>query len=362
MPDPGSLPFLARFSQLFFDFVRGDVPAVGRRAADMAAECRDAGLAGLLAYALVYLATAQLLHGEFLDAIATAEEGLRIAADTGQTHVTRELASTAAGLAAITGDEKACRARADQVRELSAGVQTLAPAGADCALAMLDLGCGRYQSALDWMRAATSGPARRNPEVLYAYPVHVEAAVRSGRTDLAARPLAQFTAWAGAISQRWATAVAARCTALTADDADAEALWREAIAAHEGDGRPFEQARTRLLYGEWLRRNRRRAHAREHLLAAAAAFARMGARPWQERAEAELRAAGAGTLAVTADDPLARLTPQELQVVRLAAAGASNKQIAAQLFLSPRTVGFHLYQAFPKLGVSTREELARYAP
>ena len=361
-PDPGSLPLLARFSQLFFDFVRGDVPAVGRRAADMAAECRDAGIAGLLAYALVYLATAQLLHGEFLDATATAEEGLRIAADTGQTHVTRELASTAAGLAAITGDEEACRARASQVRELSAGVQTLAPAGADCALAMLDLGCCRYQSALDWMRAATSGPARRNPEVLYAYPVHVEAAVRAGRTDLAARPLAQFTAWAGGIGQRWATAVAARCAALTADDADAEPLWREAIAAHEGDGRPFEQAHTRLLYGEWLRRNRRRADAREHLLAAAAAFARMDARPWQERAEAELRAAGAGAPTVTADDPLARLTPQELQVVRLAAAGASNKQIGGQLFLSPRTVGFHLYRAFPKLGVTTREELARYAP
>ncbi len=361
-PDPGSLPFFAGFSQLFFDFVRGDVPAVGRRAADMAAECRDAGIAGLLAYALVYLAAAQLLRGEFLDAIATAEEGLRIAADTGQTHVTRELASAAAGLAAITGDEQACRARAAQVRELSAGVQTLAPAGADCALAMLDLGCGRYQSALDWMRAATYGPARRNPEVLYAYPVHVEAAVRAGRTDLAARPLAQFTAWAGAIGQQWATAVAARCAALTADDADAEPLWQEAIAAHEGDGRPFEQARTSLLYGEWLRRNRRRADAREHLLAAAAAFARMGARPWQERAEAELRAAGAGAPAVTADDPLAQLTPQELQVVRLAAAGASNKQIGAQLFLSPRTVGFHLYRAFPKLGVTTREELARYAP
>src|SRR5215472_3196604 len=360
--DHRSLPFFAGFSQLFFDFVRGDVPAVGRRAAGMAAECRDTGIAGLLAYALVYLADTQGLRGEFLDAIATAEEGLRIAADTGQTHVTRELASTAAGLAAITGDEEACRARAAQVRELSAGVQTLALAGADCALAMLDLGCGRYRSALDWMRAATYGPARRNPEVLYAYPVHVEAAVRAGRTDLAARPLAQFTAWADAIGQQWATAVAARCAALTADDSDAEPLYRKAIATHEGDGRPFEQARTRLLYGEWLRRNRRRADAREHLLAAAAAFARMGARPWQDRAEAELRAAGAAPLAVAADDPLARLTPQELQVVRLAAAGASNKQIGAQLFLSPRTVGFHLYRAFPKLGVTGREELARYAP
>ncbi len=156
--------------------------------------------------------------------------------------------------------------------------------------------------------------------------------------------------------------MAARCAALTASDADAEPLYRKAIAAHEGDGRPFEQARTRLLYGEWLRRGQRRADAREQLLAAAGAFARMGARPWRERAEAELRAAGARQAVVTADDPLARLTPQELQVVRLAAAGASNKQIGAQLFLSPRTVGYHLHKAFPKLGVSAREELARYAP
>jgi DNA-binding CsgD family transcriptional regulator len=361
-PGPGSLPFFAGFSQLFFDFIRGDVPAVRRRAAGMAAECRDAGIAGLLAYALVYLAHAQLLHGEFLDATASAEEGLRIAADTGQTTVTRELASTAARLAAVAGDEDACRVRAAQVRDLSASGQTLALAGADCALTLLDLGSARYQSALDRMQATTAGPARHNPELLYAYPDHVEAAVRAGRPDLAARPREMFTTWAAAIGQRWATALGARCAALIASDSDAEPLWRQAIADHEGDGRPFEQARTSLLYGEWLRRNQRRADAREHLLAAAGAFARMGARPWQDRAEAELRAAGAGAAAVTADDPLARLTPQELQVVRLAAAGASNKQIGAQLFLSPRTVGFHLYRAFPKLGVTTREELACYAP
>jgi DNA-binding CsgD family transcriptional regulator len=211
------------------------------------------------------------------------------------------------------------------------------------------------------MQAAATGPAWHSPHLLYAYPDHVEAAVRAGRPDLAAGPLAKFSAWAGAMGQGWATAVAARCAALTAGDGDAEPLYRKAVAAHEGDGRPFEQARTRLLYGEWLRRSRRRTDAREHLLAAAGAFARMGARPWQDRAEAELRAAGARAPGVTADDPLARLTPQELQVVRLAATGASNKQIGAQLFLSPRTVGYHLYKAFPKLGVTTREELARYA-
>jgi DNA-binding CsgD family transcriptional regulator len=212
------------------------------------------------------------------------------------------------------------------------------------------------------MRAASTGPTRHSPHLLYVYPDQVEAAVRAGRPDLAAGPLAKFSAWADAIGQRWATAVAARCAALTAGDNDAEPLYLKAVAAHEGDGRPFEQARTRLLYGEWLRRGQRRADAREQLLTAAGAFAQMGARPWQHRAEAELRAAGAAAPAVAPDNPLARLTPQELQVVRLAATGASNKQIGAQLFLSPRTVGYHLYKAFPKLGVIAREELTRYAP
>jgi len=356
-PDPGPLPV----GELFFELIRGDVPAVRHTAESMAAECRDTGMAALLAYALLYLASAQGLQGEFLDAMASAEEGLRIAADTGQSALTGQVASTVAWVAAMTGDEETCQARAAQVRDLSAGAQAVALPGADCALALLDLGSGRYQPALERMQAVTAGPARRHPQLLLAYPDHVEAAVRAGEPGLAARPLAQATAWAGAIGQPWATAVAARCAALTAGDAAAEPLYRRALAAHEGDGRPFEQARTRLLYGEWLRRGQRRADAREQLLPAAAAFARMGARAWRERAEAELRAVGAALAVVTADDPLARLTPQELQVVRLAATGASNKQIGAQLFLSPRTVGYHLYKAFPKLGVTAREELARYA-
>ena len=365
--DRDPLSLFDTIPQLYFDIIRGDMLAVGRRAADMSARCRDTGIIGLLSYALVCLANAQFAHGEFLDATATAEEGLRVAADTGQAALTGVLASVAARVAAVTGDEQTCRARAAQVRAMPTGStpaddRTRSLAGADIARALLDLGCGRYQSASDRMQATTNGPARHNPWLLYAYPDHVEAAVRAGQPGLAARPLAQFFAWADAIGQRWASAVAARCAALIAADADAEPLYQQAIAAHEGDGRPFEQARTRLLYGEWLRRNQRRASAREYLLAAAAAFARMGARPWQDRAEAELRAAGGAVSVVNAADPLARLTPQELQVVRLAAAGGSNKQIGAQLFLSPRTVGFHLYRAFPKLGVTSREELARYAP
>jgi DNA-binding CsgD family transcriptional regulator len=359
-PEPGSLPLFYRLAHLYFDFIAGDVPATRGHAASVAAECREAGMAGMLLYALVFVGGVQLLQGEFLDAIATAEEGLRIAADTGQTALTGAFAAIAAGFAAITGDEETCRTRAAQAGESLASAEAFASGGASWALTLLDLGSARYGSALDRMQEATTSPARHSPQLLYAYPDHVEAAVRAGQPGLAARPLSQFTVWAGAIGQPWATAVATRCAALTAGDTDAEPLWRKAVAAHEGDDRPFEQARTRLLYGEWLRRSQRRADAREHLLAAAAAFARMGARPWQERAEAELHATGAGQAVATADDPLARLTPQELQVVRLAAAGASNKQIGAQLFLSPRTVGYHLYKAFPKLGVATREELARY--
>ena len=145
-----------------------------------------------------------------------------------------------------------------------------------------------------------------------------------------------------------------------AGDGAAE-LFAEAAALHRTDGaHQFERARTDLLHGEWLRRARRRSEARGPLRAAADAFAELGALPWAERARAELRATGETRAAPgPAPDLLAELTPQELQVVRLAATGLSNRDIAAQLFLSPRTVGYHLYKAFPKLGVASRAQLVR---
>jgi DNA-binding CsgD family transcriptional regulator len=361
-PDSRTVPLFAQSFPLAFDLIQGDLLEARSRASSLAAECRNAGKVCLLAHALGYLARAQGLYGDYQDAKMSVEESLRLAADTGQAGLTGRLAAVAAEIAAVTGDEQECKARAAEARERSAGVWTTSLAGADCALARLDLGRTRYQPALDRLQAAMTGPSRHAHLMLYSYPDHVEAAVRAGRPDLAAGPLAMFTAWANAIKQPWANAVAVRCTALTAADANAEQLYRRALAVHDGDGRPFEEARTRLVYGEWLRRSRRRTDARGHLLAAAATFTRLGAQPWQDRAQAELRAAGAAAPAVSADNPLARLTPQELQVVRLAATGASNKQIGARLFLSPRTVGYHLYKAFPKLGVTSREELARYSP
>jgi DNA-binding CsgD family transcriptional regulator len=182
----------------------------------------------------------------------------------------------------------------------------------------------------------------------------VEAAVRLGRPDAAAEPLALFETWSRNACQSWATALSQRCRALLDGDGD---LFLGALALHEEDSRPFDEARTRLLYGEWLRRDKRKAEARTQLRIALETFERIGAAPWSQRARTELTATG--ITGRSADrGPAASLTPQELQIVRLAAHGLSNKDIAAQLFLSARTVGHHLYKAYPKLGVASRGELA----
>jgi DNA-binding CsgD family transcriptional regulator len=148
----------------------------------------------------------------------------------------------------------------------------------------------------------------------------------------------------------------ARCEALLGPDETAGRSYEVALSAYRRISRPFDQARTALLYGEWLRRGRRRAEARTHLSAALDVFERLGAEPWAARARAELAAAGSPA-PERHTGPAAQLTPQELQIVRLAARGLSNKDIAAQLFLSARTVGYHLYKAYPKLGVLSRAEL-----
>jgi DNA-binding CsgD family transcriptional regulator len=151
-------------------------------------------------------------------------------------------------------------------------------------------------------------------------------------------------------------AVRQRCLALVADKP--EEHFSSAVACAD---LPVQQARSKLLYGEWLRRSRRKNEARAQLRVALELFEQAGAVPWADHARAELRAAGESTQP-RAEDLLGTLTPQELQIVRLAATGATNKEIGAQLFLSPKTVGHHLYRAFPKLGVSNRTELARLDP
>jgi DNA-binding CsgD family transcriptional regulator len=189
----------------------------------------------------------------------------------------------------------------------------------------------------------------------------VEAAVRLGRPEEVAAPLARFAAWAGAMRQPWIDALLARCEAMTAPDAEAERHYLRALALHEPKARPFERARTELMFGEWLRRSRRKTDARVHLTGALQTFDELGSQPWAARARAELGAAGAAVTGPAAPDAFVDLTPQELQITQLAAQGMSNRDIAAQLFLSPRTVAYHLYKAYPKLGIRSRGELAALA-
>ncbi len=153
-------------------------------------------------------------------------------------------------------------------------------------------------------------------------------------------------------------ALAARCRAMLTGGDAAEAEYRLALQLHDESRNPFDRARTELLYGEFLRRERRRTDAREQLRAAVNLFEGLGAEPWAERARTELRATGE-TARRRDPSTLEDLTPQEMQIARLVGGGSSNKDIAAQLFLSPRTVEYHLRKVFAKLGISSRAHLIR---
>jgi len=184
----------------------------------------------------------------------------------------------------------------------------------------------------------------------------VEAAVRTHRQAEAERHVqAVREAGIAALSPRLAI-LAAGSAAIAAGDEHAPALFEEALRLPTVDQWPFDVARVRLAYGERLRRLRATTESRMYLEAALAAFQKLGATPWASRAELELRATGRTRMPSRAPD-VGALTPQELQIARLAASGMTNKQIAERLFLSPRTVGGHLYQIFPKLGITTRAAL-----
>ncbi|WP_433476567.1 AAA family ATPase [Spirillospora sp. CA-142024] len=330
--------------------VVGDDDAALELAAAEAAHCRRHGRVGELPNVLQVQAQTQIAAGRHADAEATVAEAIALARDTGRPHREGRLGAVLARIPAIEGDEA-------RLRELI--VHAPPPQGglADSALALLDLGLGRNDDALRRLEEIARGPRRHSTGAMVSAADQVEAAVRTGDADAARAAFTRFRAWADAVKQPWALAVALHCEALMSD---AEEPYVQAIRLHERSSRPFERARTELLYGEFLRRNRRRADARVPLRSAASIFERLRAAPWLDRARAELRATGeSGTSVPTAPDVVDRLTPQELQVVRLAASGTSSREIAAQLFLSPRTVEYHLYKAYPKLGISSRKELSR---
>ncbi|MEW1846096.1 AAA family ATPase [Nonomuraea angiospora] len=326
----------------------------------LVADVREQGAVGRLTYALEPLAIVQLLRGRFMDADAGVTEAVSLATDLGQDLQVVALNAIAAWLAAVGGDEIACRSLAAGVLEHRTRHPTDA-ALASWALGLLHLAGGRFDEAAARLDEVCGGPARHD-FLIRAVPDHVEAAVRAGLPEQA-RHLPALSDWAEQTGRPHAIALARRCAALAADEDAAAGHFTAALELHGRDPRRYDEARTRLAYGEWLHRHHRRTEARDELADALAAFERLGARTWASRARAELSALGDRPSAhPRALDPLARLTPQELQVVRLATAGMSNREIAARLFLSPRTVGHHLHKAYPKLGVTRRAELTQLVP
>ncbi|WP_206670946.1 LuxR family transcriptional regulator [Streptomyces sp. CB01881] len=336
----------------------GDHAAARETAVGAVAHCRDQGVSGWLPTTLHLLARTELALGRHDEASAHAAEGLRLAEYHDLAHRAAHLRAALAMPAAVRGQEEEVRALAGEALEYTRprGVGR-GTADAQWALGLLELGLGRAEAALGPLESARREAA--HPLLcLPLLPDLVEAAVRAGRPERAAEPARLLGEWATVLGRPALSALARRCRALTGSDRAAEEHFVAALALHEG-GSDYDRARTALLYGEWLRRLRRQIDARDHLRAALEAFERLGAGPWADRARAELGAAGGETgLTLRHDGPISLLSPQEREVVRLAASGASNREIAAQLFLSPRTVGHHLYRAFPKLGVGSRTELA----
>jgi DNA-binding CsgD family transcriptional regulator len=224
-------------------------------------------------------------------------------------------------------------------------------------IAILYLGLGRYEDALAAADRAAEQPQEFGLST-WVWPELIEAAVRSGHPERAAVPLEHLGEFARATGTDWALGIEARCRALLTDGSAAEAAYREALDRLERTRVRVAVARARLLFGEWLRREGRRIDAREQLRSANEMFVEIGMDAFAERARKELVATGETARKRTVET-LGDLTPQEAQIARLAADRRTNPEIGALLFLSPRTVEWHLRKVFSKLGVSSRRELIK---
>jgi DNA-binding CsgD family transcriptional regulator len=226
--------------------------------------------------------------------------------------------------------------------------------------AVLCNGLGRYDEAFAAAQQGAAHPAGQQV-ASWALCELVEAAARSARPEAAADALGRLEAMSRACAGDWILGVEARARALVADPADADALHRLAIERLGRTRLRLELARAHLLYGEWLRRDRRRLDARDQLRRARGMLASMGAEAFAARAERELRATGE-TARKRTTESRDELTAQELQIAQFARDGLSNAEIGARLFLSPRTIEYHLHKVFAKLGIATRDHLDRVLP
>ncbi len=311
----------------------------------------------ILPIALAYLGGAELVAGRLKECDALAEQSLEISAATGNPGMLGAAARGNAHLLAWRGNEAEARARAGAHLAYALEREQISSVIlAHYALVILELGLGRYHAARE-----NALPLYEDDPLVagsWVLPNLVEAAARSGHERAARDALNRLSERARASGTPLALGFLARSRALLAGDAEAESLYQESIDHLGRSSAKPELARSQLLFGEWLRRQGRRRDARDQLRMAHDMFASMGIEAFAERARVELLATGERArkrTVETQDD----LTPQERQIARLVRDGARNQEIAAQLFISPSTVQYHLVKVFRKLGVTSRTQLAR---
>jgi DNA-binding CsgD family transcriptional regulator len=317
---------------------------------------RENGALGVLPIALIHLATLRVLEGKLDGAAELIEETDSLIDATGG----RRIGLTKLLLAACRGNEAEATTLLSNVeREAIARSEGVVLMFGDHARAVLHNSLAHYDVAL-----AAAQHASELDELSVsglALAELVEAAARSGRAELGAEALGRLEKRTQAAGTEWALGIEARSRAQLSDGAVAEDLYREAIDRLARCRLALELARAHLLYGEWLRRERRRLDAREHLRRALEMFNGMGAAAFADRASRELLATGETArkrTAETRDD----LTPHEARIARMARDGASNQEIADQLFVSRKTIEYHLRKVYLKLGITTREHLDRVLP
>ena len=313
---------------------------------------RRSGAFSVLPVALADRVVVELYSGRIGVAMSLAAEADAVIEATGSHLVLR----TAIMLANWRGRDTEARAlteaREQDVLQRGEGLWLAAN---DWGSALLYNGLGRYEDALRAAERAAESP-RGLGQSIWLLAELIEAAARSDQAERATAPLAQLTEIAHAAGTDWTLGTHARAAAMLAERKAAERLYREAIERLSRVKPRATLARAHLLYGEWLRREHRRVDAREQLRVAHTMLAEMGMEAFAERARRELLATGE-TVRKRTVETLDELTPQEVQVARLAADGRTNPEIGAQLFLSPRTVEWHLRKVFGKLGISSRKEL-----
>jgi ATP/maltotriose-dependent transcriptional regulator MalT len=309
---------------------------------------------GTLPVLLDTLAALDYRTGRWAAAEARSSEALRLARELDQRGQVASCLTTLARVAAARGEVAACQSLVREALDL-VSIDDLGFAYARSAVGLLEIGRGDADGAIRELEPlARSEVVYREPMIVQWPPDLVEAYVRVGRRAEATRVLRQFEEQARDRRRTWALAAIARCRGLLASGEDFRGHFTEALGWHAETPTPFERARTELCFGERLRRARRGGEARPYLLAALGTFDRLGASVWAERARREL----GGRRASHRHGGVESLTAHEREVVSLVARGATNRETAAALFVSPKTIEYHLANAYRKLDVRSRTELA----